>query len=234
MPYALGIDIRAGSTEAAVARLYRDRWEPPEVVLAIPSVLALTADGPVAGVPGHGPDRVRGFVDRIGDEVPLVVGGRPYRAANLAAELIDQVVRRVEAAEGGPARQLAVAIPETWGPYRTGLLSDALTQVGLDATLVPVAAGEHGAAGAAQRLIAPPDAVATYRPAPEESPDEPPGADEPAYPPPRPPVVITALSSPRNRATDRRPGARAVIAALAVLVIALGVLLALMSGVLRL
>jgi hypothetical protein len=231
MPYALGIDIRAGSTEAAVARLYRDRWEPPEVVLAIPSALALTADGPVAGVPGHGPDIVRGFVERIGDEVPLVVGGRPYRAANLAAELIDQVVRRVEAAEGGPARQLAVAIPEPWGPYRTGLLSDALAQVGLDATLVPVAADGQGAAGAVQRLIAPPDAVATYRPAPEESPD---AAEEPAYPPPRPPVVITALTSPRKRATGRRPPARVVIAAVAVLVIALGVWLTLMSGFVRL
>jgi hypothetical protein len=230
MPYALGIDIRAGSTEAAVARLYRDRWEPPEVVLAIPSALALTADGPVVGVPGHGPDIVRGFVERIGDEVPLVVGGRPYRAANLAAQLIDQVVRRVEAAEGGPARQLAVAVPEPWGPYRTGLLSDALAQVGLDATLVPVAAGSDGAAGAVQRLVAPPDAVATYRPAPapEESPEE------PAYPPPRPPVVITALTSPRKRSTVRRPPARVVIAAVAVLVIALGVWLTLMSGFVRL
>jgi len=121
------------------------------------------------------------------------VGGRPYRAANLAAELIDQVARRVEAAEGGPARQVAVAVPATWGPYRTGLLRDALARVGLDATLVPVAADGYGAADALRRLIAPPDAVETYRPAPEEAPAV---AEEPAYPPPRPPVVITALSSP--------------------------------------
>jgi hypothetical protein len=274
MPYALGIDIRAGSTVAAVARLYRDRWEPPEVVLAIPSALAMTADGPVAGVPGSGPDVVRGFVDRIGDEVPLVVGGRPYRAAPLAAELIDHVVRRVEAAEGGPAGQIAVAVPGTWGPYRTGLLRDALAREGLDATLVPApvaavagyaAAGaadadelvvvhlpgdEYGlvrrtapdaapvpvepdlvALGAAQRLIAPPDAVATCRPAPDEPRD---AMEEPAYPPPRPPVVITALTEPRSRAAGRRPGTRVLVAGLAVLVIALGVWLTLMSGFVRL
>ena len=233
MPYALGIDIRAASTVAAVARLYQGRWEPPETVpsATMPSTLLLTADGPVAGVEDGGPDLVRGFLDRIGDEVPFVVGGRPYRAANLAAELIDQVARRVEAAEGGPARQVAVAVPGTWGPYRTGLLRDALARVGLDASLVPVAADGHGAADALQRLIAPPDAVETYRPAPEDAPAV---AEEPAYPPPRPPVVITALSSPRKRVTDRRPGARVVIAALAVLVIALGVWLTLMSGFVRL
>src|SRR5262245_7013805 len=118
MPYALGIDIRGGSTAAAVARRYRDRWEPPEPVPSgvLPSALRLTADGPVAGVPGGGPDVVRGFLARIGDEVPLVVGGRPYRAPALAAELIYQVVRRVEAAEGGPAGQIAVAVPGAWGP----------------------------------------------------------------------------------------------------------------------
>jgi molecular chaperone DnaK (HSP70) len=151
MPYVLGIDIRTGSTVAAVARLHHGTWSPPEVValgtrsVTIPSTLRLTAEGAVAGVDGTGPDVVRGFLDRIGDDVPLVVAGRPYRAAALTAELVDQVAGRVEADEGGPAERVVVSIPGTWGPHRTGLLREALSRVGLDrVTLLaaPIAAAE--------------------------------------------------------------------------------------------
>src|SRR5256885_17085406 len=157
MPYALGIDIRAASTVAAVARLYQGRWEPPELVpsATMPSTLLLAADGPVAGVEGGGPDVVRGFLDRIGDEVPLVVGGRPYRAANLAAELIDQVARRVEAAEGGPARQVAGAGPGPWGADRPRLPGRAAAPGGLRGRPVPGAGRRARAAGGA----APPHAA---------------------------------------------------------------------------
>ena len=38
-----------------------------------------------------------------------------------------------------------MAVPGTWGPYRTGLLRDALARVGLDAALVPApVAGVEG------------------------------------------------------------------------------------------
>src|SRR5256714_3495535 len=152
MPYVLGVDLGAGSTGAAVARLRHGSWSPPEVVAlgtgsaAIPSTLRLTRDGAVAGVDGTGPDIARGFLPRVGDDVPLVVAGRPYRAAALTAELVDQVAGRVEAAEGGPAERVVLSVPGTWGPHRTGLLREALGRGGLDrVTLLaaPIAA-PHG------------------------------------------------------------------------------------------
>src|SRR5256714_3063779 len=168
MPYVLGVDLGAGSTGAAVARLRHGSWSPPEVVAlgtgsaAIPSTLRLTRDGAVAGVDGTGPDIARGFLPRVGDDVPLVVAGRPYRAAALTAELVDQVAARVEEREGGPADRILVAVPGTWGPHRSALLRETLGRVGLDrATLLPapVAAAEDHAGRAALDVG---DTVAVY------------------------------------------------------------------------
>ena len=109
MPYVLGIDIGTGSTVVAVARLQRGGWGPPEVV-TIPSTLPLDGDGPQVA---------HGFLRRVGDDVPMVLADRPYRAAALVAELVERIVERTAAAEGGPAEQVVVCVPGTWGPGRT-------------------------------------------------------------------------------------------------------------------
>src|SRR5256714_15572513 len=109
MPYVLGVDLGAGSTGAAVARLRHGSWSPPEVVAlgtgsaAIPSTLRLTPDGAVAGVDGTGPDIARGFLPRAGDDVPPLVAGRPYRAGAAPPELADQVAPRAQGPGAGPA-----------------------------------------------------------------------------------------------------------------------------------
>jgi molecular chaperone DnaK (HSP70) len=168
MPYVLGIDIRAGSTVAAVSWLQHSTWRPPELVtlgtrsIALPSTLRLTPDGLVAGVDGTGPDIVRGFLQRIGDDVPLVVDGRPHRAAALTTALVDQVIGRVEAAEGGPAERIVVPVPGTWGPYRTGLLHDALGRVGLGGVALPPAPIAAVEGYAAREPLDVGDTVAVY------------------------------------------------------------------------
>ncbi len=161
MPYALGIDLGSGHTTAALCRNDHERWSEPEVLAldglaTTESVLHLTDEGTVE-VGGRAlrhvvsrPDRVtRGFVDRVGDEIPIVLGGRPYPAEVLIAALVGWIVDYAEATEGTPASQLVVTHPAGWGSHRRATLLGALREVSLpELTLLPrpVAAAESYAA----------------------------------------------------------------------------------------
>lgn len=164
MPYALGIDLGATRTVAAVSHNQRDSWSEPEVVPldaasdrpGVASVLYLTSDDAVevgeaairAGAAS--PDRVaRDFLDRIGDEVPLALGDQHYPAETLAAALVAWVVDRVEEHEGTPATQVVVTHPVGWGAYRRTVFQAAMRDLNLpDLTMLPrpVAAAEAYAA----------------------------------------------------------------------------------------
>ncbi|MFC0527936.1 Hsp70 family protein [Phytohabitans kaempferiae] len=160
MPYVLGIDIGGTTTTAAVSRLGNAGWQAPEAVrlgvrsTAVSSVLHVSGDGALTvGEPMQlDAGRVaRGFVRRIGDDVPLIVGGEPCTPQALTAVLAMWAVERVLAHEGEPAEQVVVSHPAAWGTYRRELLHRALWEIGLaDATLLPepvVAAESHAARG---------------------------------------------------------------------------------------
>ncbi|MFC4858021.1 Hsp70 family protein [Actinophytocola glycyrrhizae] len=159
MPYALGIDLGTARTTAAVSHHRHDSWSEPVVVPldatsdqpGVASVLLLTGDdavevGEAAARAAGAPDRVaRDFLDRIGDEVPLALGGRHYPAESLAAALVAWVVDRVEAYEGMPATQLVVTHPVGWGAHRRSVLQAALRELNIpELTMLPrpVAAAE--------------------------------------------------------------------------------------------
>lgn len=186
MPYVLGIDLGGSRTTAAVCRWEGNGWSRPEPVrLAadayhVPSVLRVAPDGAlvvgdrVTGEPALGtPDAAgsagygrppgaavaRGFTRRIGDDVPLAVGGEVWTAEALAAVLAMWVVERVMAGERGTApEQIVVGHPPDWGGYRRELLHRALWEIGLSrVTLLPepVAAAEsHAAQGFTGRTLA--------------------------------------------------------------------------------
>lgn len=155
MPYALGIDIGSTSTSAAVARRYGQDWTEPETVAlgqasaSVPSVLVQVSAN-LAVVAEHAPEdgdprTIRGFIRRVGDDVPLLVGAEPYRPQVLAATFAGWVVDQVTAAEDEAPDQLVLSHPAGWGPYRRGLLHQALWQIGLDGVTLlpePVAAAE--------------------------------------------------------------------------------------------
>jgi molecular chaperone DnaK (HSP70) len=160
MPYVLGIDIGGTTTSAAVSRLSNAGWAAPEVVrlgvrsAAVPSVLHVSSDGALTvGDPAQfDAGRVaRGFIRRIGDDVPLIVGGEPCTPQALTAVLAMWVVERVLAHEGEPAEQVVISHPASWGAYRRELLHRALWDIGLaNVTLLPepvVAAESHAARG---------------------------------------------------------------------------------------
>jgi hypothetical protein len=114
MSYQFGVDVGGTFTTAAVVRGGR-----AEVVQVVPSRLP--------GVP-------QGFLRRVGDDTPVLVGTRPVPAETLVAQLVSQVVSKI----GVPAR-LAVTHPVSWGPHRVAALRAALGEVTMLSTAAAVA-----------------------------------------------------------------------------------------------
>lgn len=80
------------------------------------------------------PERlVRGAVDRIGDAVPLNVGGRSLRPEDVYAGIVEWAAATASAE---PPASVTVIVPATWGPHRRGSVSRALRARGVDADLV--------------------------------------------------------------------------------------------------
>lgn len=87
------------------------------------------------------PERmIRGFLDGVGDEVPMVVAGFSVAAEQLVARLVLAIVAAAAEREGGPPQSVAVAHPTGWGGHRVHALRKALRECGAgDVELVPAA-----------------------------------------------------------------------------------------------
>jgi molecular chaperone DnaK len=175
MAYTIGIDVGTSFTAAAVARGGNGTYAEPEsvalgsrsstaasVVFLGESGQLLVGDSAERRAATH-PDRVvREFKRRLGDTVPLVVGGESHRPEEIAATVVRWVVDRVAEREGSAADAIAVTHPASWGPYKQALLKHALTEVGLtNITFLsePAAAAAHYAS---QARIEPGSTVAVY------------------------------------------------------------------------
>jgi hypothetical protein len=160
MPYVLGIDINTSQTSAAIRARRGEVWsEPLKVPLgarspATPSALYLDEDGYLltgerawdAG--SLNPGRlITGFHERIGDDVPVVVGGEPFTPESLTAVVVGWIVEQVARNRREPAASIVLTHPGDWGPYRCEVLLNALRDTGIkNVTLTP---GPLTAAGAA-------------------------------------------------------------------------------------
>jgi len=158
MGYGLGVDLGTTYTAAAVRR-----GDSVEVVrlgaqrAEVPSVVFLAADGTVlvaeaaARRGAEEPARVaREFKRRLGDPVPVLVGGSPYSAHALLARQLEHVVRATVATEGSEPDTVVVTCPANWGPYKRDLAMQATRLADLpQARLVtePEAAAVEFAAG---------------------------------------------------------------------------------------
>ena len=164
-PYVLGIDLGPSDTAAAVCPL--DGPGTPEIVplgrraATVSSALHLRADGSVAvdEISGgsSGGFVATGFVSRVGDDVPQVVGGQQYRPQDLAAALAAWVVDRATGRYGAPPERVVLTHPAGWGPHRYAVLRQALHRHDLGAvTLVPapVAAAHTVAPGVSDAQVA--------------------------------------------------------------------------------
>ncbi len=156
MSYVLAIDL--GTTNVAAAVLHEGDRQPVIVelgdrVATMPSTVFMLPDGNlVVGEAAErraraDPDRVaRGFKRRLGDPVPLLLGGTPVGPAALLAALARHVVATVEAREGAPAARVALTHPANWGDWKLEQLRQVAALCRLDQVVFvsePVAAGVH-------------------------------------------------------------------------------------------
>ncbi|TRW77878.1 Hsp70 family protein [Mycolicibacterium sp. 018/SC-01/001] len=149
MTEPLGLSI--GMTNLVAARVGR----PPATRRSILTVYPDRA--PEVGVPtgGQHPGLVlSGFVDRVGDPVPLVAAdGSAHRGEVVLAEALAAMARLVDG--GSP---VAIAVPAHWGPATLGALRGALRSRpilapdGVPAALIPDASAALAALQAAPGL----------------------------------------------------------------------------------
>ncbi len=175
MSYWLGIDVGTTFTAAAICRQSGGLSGVPEVVAlgtrstAVSSVLYLAPDGQV--VVGEAaerravsdPDRVvREFKRRIGDEVPMVIGGHGHAAPEITAMVLGWVIDRVATQEGGPASGIVVTHPAGWGPYKISTMTAALHAAGLTSITFRTEPEAAAASYALAPRIAPGATIAVY------------------------------------------------------------------------
>ena len=172
MGYRLGVDLGTTYTAAAV---YADGRA--EVLglgiraLQVPSVVHLGPGGEVlvgeaaeqrgATDPAH---VVREFKRRIGDAVPVIVGGAPYSAQALTARLLAWVVGVATERRGEPPERICVTHPANWGPFKRDLLTQAVALAGLRAAEVETCPEPEAAAltYASRNRVAAGDRIAVY------------------------------------------------------------------------
>lgn len=138
--YSLGIDIGTTFTAVAICRSGRAEIAPLGVRgWSVPSAVFIGADNAILvgdsalRRSNTDPARVaREFKRRIGDPVPLMVGGSPMSADALTGMVLRSVIDQVLALEVGEPDHAVVTHPANWGPYKTDLLRQAIRMSGLD------------------------------------------------------------------------------------------------------
>ena len=142
MGYRLGVDL--GTTYTAAAVHVDGRTEMLGLgirAMQVPSVVFVRDDGEI--VVGEAAEQqgaadpsrvVREFKRRIGDSVPLVVGGSPFSAQALTARLLGWVVGVATERQGRAPDHVCVTYPANWGSFKRDLLDQAIEMAGLRGT----------------------------------------------------------------------------------------------------
>ncbi|MFF5287945.1 Hsp70 family protein [Paractinoplanes globisporus] len=170
MRYGLGIDLGTTHTAAAVladgrvevARLGSRRAEIPSLVFVKPDGGLLIGEAAERRGQSEPARLAREFKRRIGDPVPILVGGAPFSAHALTAKLLRHVLDTVTQLQDGPPAAITVTHPANWGPYKREQLDQAIRLA--DAGPVQMRSEPEAAAlqHATARRIANGETVAVY------------------------------------------------------------------------
>lgn len=146
MGYGLGVDLGTSHTAAAVnvagrveaVRLGSRRPEIPSLVFLSTGGDVIVGDAALRRGEGDPARLAREFKRRLGDPVPIILGGAPLSAHALTARLLRHVVEAVTRVQEAAPERIVVTHPANWGPYKRELLAQAvqLADVG-GATLLP-------------------------------------------------------------------------------------------------
>jgi hypothetical protein len=152
------VGLAIGTTNLVAARF----GQPP---ITRRSVLTLWGNRPAeVGVPSQNPELtspnltqaglvLRGFVERVGDPVPLVAAdGSAYRGETLLLSALEAMARASD--DGRPFTAAVIAVPAHWGPGAVGALRGALRTSALlsPGGVSPVIVGDSAAALAALQV----------------------------------------------------------------------------------
>ena len=140
MAYSLGIDLGTTLSAAATARdglieivqLGEGTATMPSIVVVRADVEVLVGDAAERASANEPARTARGFKRRLGDPNPIVLGGKPYGAESLLAQLLRAIVARVSDAAGGPPDSIVLTHPASYGPDKIALLEQAVRQAGID------------------------------------------------------------------------------------------------------
>jgi molecular chaperone DnaK len=168
--YRLGVDLGTTYTAAAV---HAD--DGPEMValgnraMQVPSVLFVKVDGDV--LVGEAAERrgvteparlVREFKRRVGDPVPLVVGGTPYSPQALVSRLLKWVVGVATERYAEPPEHVTVTHPANWGPFKRDLLRQAVSMSDLPAASLCTEPEAAAITYSSRNRVADGDRIAVY------------------------------------------------------------------------
>ena len=144
MGYSLGVDVGTTYTAVGISRSGRTEIAPlGSRGWSIPSVVWLGNSTELVGDPAvrraiTDPSHIaREFKRRVGDPVPLIIGGQPVSAHSLTGKVLRSVVRQVIALEAGSPDHIVVTHPANWGPYKIDYLWQAIRLAEVD-QLCPV------------------------------------------------------------------------------------------------
>jgi molecular chaperone DnaK len=138
--YVLGVDLGTTYSAAAIAR--GSVVEPcvlGTIAAQIPTVVVHRADSEV--LTGEAAERragseptrtAREFKRRLGDPIPIIVGGTPYGAEALMAEMLEAIVGHASEREGEAPTTIVLTHPANYSEYKRGLLREAAQLAGLD------------------------------------------------------------------------------------------------------
>jgi molecular chaperone DnaK len=170
--YALGVDLGTTFSAAAIAR--GANAEPLQLgaeSAQIPSVVVLREDGEI--LVGDAAERrasaeparaAREFKRRLGDPVPIVIGGATQSVESLMGHMLREIVRRATEREGVAPATVVLTHPANYSDYKRGALLEASRLAGLDPARVQLLTEPEAAAVAYSReqVIAPGEIVAVY------------------------------------------------------------------------
>jgi actin-like ATPase involved in cell morphogenesis/sugar lactone lactonase YvrE len=170
--YALGVDLGTTFSAAAIAR--GTNAEPLQLgaeAAQIPSVVVLREDGEI--LVGDAAERragaeparaAREFKRRLGDPVPIIIGGATQSVESLMGHMLREIVRRATEREGAPPSTVVLTHPANYSDYKRGALLEAARLAGLDPARVQLLTEPEAAAVAysRQQTIAPGEIVAVY------------------------------------------------------------------------
>jgi hypothetical protein len=133
--YRLGVDLgttftrRGGHHRTAASTsssLGNRALQVPSVVYVMPDGAMLVGEAAERRGAGDPTRLVREFKRRVGDSVPIIVGGSPFSPQTLLSHLLRWVVGVATERQGGPPAAVTVTHPANWGAFKRDLLTQAV------------------------------------------------------------------------------------------------------------